>query len=51
MIQAQVRAAMQPGPSAGPTIIDPTKAAMLKATSAVAALHVGSVVAQAERAI
>ena len=49
MIQAQVRAAMQPGPSAGPTIIDPTKAAMLKASSAVAALHVGSVVAQAEK--
>lgn len=49
LIQAHVRAATQPGPSADLTVKDPTKAAVLKASSAVAQQHVSSVVTQAER--
>ncbi len=49
LVPAHGRAATQAGPSTDLAVKDPTRAAVLKATSAVARLHVDSVVTQAEQ--
>ncbi|MGI0066847.1 MAG: hypothetical protein ACREB9_00245 [Thermoplasmata archaeon] len=49
LVQAHVRAAIQPGPMTEAVTKDPTKAALIKASGAIAKMHVESVTVQAER--